>query len=384
MHEAVRRLAEATGWTGRSYVDTDWNVVHAKLGFELPSDYRDLHAVFPPGSFCAAGVLNGVMVQPPYRVDGEPDLLHQFEVEAQETEDWRREHPEDVPEGMVPWARGDREGLFWVRRSPDPEQWTVAVSSAGIWGDDDAPVVEEFDCGAAEFLLGFVTGRLHSRVLGPVEPDGGAAGFRPIDEAEWLGFCEVSSPTLRKVSLPARDGGNLAEVLGWSGTPKWLPDWDVAERLLGLALPGDYKELLSTVPVGVYAGTVLLGPPTPKGHQNDLLAEHRAFMSELRTRADDLPYAVFPELPGLLPWAEFSHRMAGELFWLADEGDPDSWPVVVRGADGNWEEFDVGVAAFLAALVRDELPSELVAYKPGAPAYRTLQDLPGAPSNTGS
>lgn len=201
MHEAVQRLAEATGWTGRSYVETPWDVVQAKLGFELPSDYRDLHAVFPPGTFDAPGVLNGVMVQPPYRVDGVPDHLHQFEVEMQETEDWRREHPEDVPEGLVPWARADREGLFWVCRSQDPEQWTVAVSSGGIWGYDDVPVVEEFDCGAVEFLIGFVTGSLHSRVLGPAEEATAVAGFRPIEEREWLRISDKRSPQVRKISL---------------------------------------------------------------------------------------------------------------------------------------------------------------------------------------
>lgn len=201
MHEAVRRLAEVTGWAGRSYVETPWDVVHAKLGFELPVDFRDLHAVFPPGTFKAPDVLGGVMVQPPYRVDGVPDHLHQFEVEVDEIEDWRREHPEDVPEDMVPWARADREGLFWVRRSPDPERWTVAISSGGIWGYDDAPVVEEFDCGAVEFLIGFVTGSLRSRLLRPVEDVVGAAGFRPIDEQEWLSFSNVRSPQVRRISL---------------------------------------------------------------------------------------------------------------------------------------------------------------------------------------
>ncbi|SES15412.1 hypothetical protein SAMN05216188_123100 [Lentzea xinjiangensis] len=205
MHEAVRRLTEVTGWTGRSYVETPWDVVHTKLGFELPPDYRDLHAVFPPGAFNAPGVAANVIVQPPYRVDGAPDHLHQFEIEMQETEEWRREHPQDVPEeGMVPWARGDHQGLFWVPRSLDPQRWTVAVSSAGIWGLDDVPAVEEFDCGAVEFLIGFVTGELHSRVLGPVEEDVLALdlpAFQPVREEDWLSFSEARSPQIRRLSL---------------------------------------------------------------------------------------------------------------------------------------------------------------------------------------
>ena len=55
----------------------------------------------------------------------------------------------------------------------------------------------------------------------------------------------------------------LADVIGWSGVPNWQPDWQITEALLGVALPDDYKALLSTVPVGEYAGTVLATPPRP-------------------------------------------------------------------------------------------------------------------------
>ncbi|WP_112277245.1 SMI1/KNR4 family protein [Lentzea terrae] len=203
MNDRVRELAELTGWTGRSYVNTSWGAVHAKLGFALPSDYRDLLDVFPPGTFFAPSGIANVIVWPPYRVDGVEDHLYQFETEVHEAESWRREHPEDVPEGMVPWARSDRPGLFWVPRSPDPEVWTVAISNGGIWRYGDEPVVEEFECGAVEFLIGFVTGRLHSRVLSPrddVRP-GPMAPFRPIDEQKWLEVSDKRSPQVRRISL---------------------------------------------------------------------------------------------------------------------------------------------------------------------------------------
>ncbi|WP_394617868.1 hypothetical protein JNUCC0626_01860 [Lentzea sp. JNUCC 0626] len=174
----------------------------------------------------------------------------------------------------------------------------------------------------------------------------------------------------------------LADVVGWDGFSKWLPDWQVTERLLGIALPDDYKALLTTIPIGVYAGTVRVKAPTSWGHENDLLALFREVMISLRSGRND-PYAAFPELPGLIPWGSSGHPMAGSLFWLADEGDPNSWPVVVWGADGNWEEYDVGMVAFLIALVRGKLPSRIIEPQPGAPSYRTSQNSPGAPNNTG-
>lgn len=87
----------------------------------------------------------------------------------------------------------------------------------------------------------------------------------------------------------------LADVVGWSGLPKWQPDWTVTERLLGVALPDDYKELLSTVPVGEYAGTVLLTPPTLRGHEGDLLIVFRDDMIRL-TDGRKHPYALLVRL----------------------------------------------------------------------------------------
>lgn len=203
VHNGVRELAELTGWTGRSYVDTQWSVVHAKLGFVLPSDYRDLLTVFPPGKFNAPDQIASVIVWPPYRVDGVVDQLRQFETEVDEAEKWRREHPEDVPEAMVPWARAGRQGLFWVRRSPDPEQWTIGISNGGIWRYGNEPVVEEFDCGAVEFLIGFVTGRLRSRVLAPLGDIRSVPvpAFWPIDERKWHEVSAKTSPQVRRISL---------------------------------------------------------------------------------------------------------------------------------------------------------------------------------------
>lgn len=174
----------------------------------------------------------------------------------------------------------------------------------------------------------------------------------------------------------------LVDVVGWSGLPRWMPDWRVTEKLLGLTLPDDYKALLDTVPMGEFAGTVLVAPPTLEGREGDLLAMYEETMLDLRAE-QPCPYQAFPALPGLIPWAEFSHPMGGALFWLADRGDPNNWPVIAWGADGSWEEYDAGAVAFLIALVRGKLPSKVVKPKAESSPYRTFQDLPGAPSNTG-
>ncbi|ATE55430.1 hypothetical protein [Actinosynnema pretiosum] len=197
VRDAVRRLGEVVGWDGLSHAVTRWDLVEARLGFALPGDYRELLDVFPPGSFRTA-LGSTLTITPPLLVDGAPDQLWQFQTELRELADWKREHPGDVPHpllpdplGLVPWGRGDQTCLLWARRSVDPDSWTVVASNGGLWRRGDEPVVEEFDCGAAEFLLGIVTGDLVSRVLDPVgerRPGGVSAvsgAFAPLDRQLW-------------------------------------------------------------------------------------------------------------------------------------------------------------------------------------------------------
>jgi hypothetical protein len=197
----VAELAQLTGWVGRSYVSPNWDVVERTLGVALPADYKELLAVFPPGTFHAPHLADGsVIVHPPYQVHGVPDQLHQFETELDELRHWRAEHPADVPRpifpepnGMIPWARAARECLLWTRDSRERDRWTVAISNGGIWRyDETSAILEEFDCGAVEFLSGLVTGRLTSRILNPVGPEAAGpdriAAFEPLPNDQWRAF----------------------------------------------------------------------------------------------------------------------------------------------------------------------------------------------------
>jgi hypothetical protein len=177
----------------------------------------------------------------------------------------------------------------------------------------------------------------------------------------------------------------LARLVGWSGRPKYIADWSVTERLLGLALPDDFKELLRIIPVGKYAGTVLVQPPTSRGHVGDLVyLFQELFISLGSLKGRKKLYPVFPDLPGLLPWATSYRDNVGEVFWLADRGDPNKWPVVlVDTAFQRWEQYDVGAVEFLTALVKGELPSDIIPSVAGLPRYETYQNLEGTPSNQG-
>ena len=208
MDEFVRELVDLTGWQGSAYGPVAWEAVEADLGVELPPDYKELLATFTPGIFNAANLnLGEAIVMPPHTVAGKLDHLYQFSTEMRELRDWRDEHPEDVPHpihpepgGMIPWARAAREVLLWVREpGQSPDEWTVAVSNGGIWRCDEIfPVVEEFDCGAVEFLVGLVSGTIVSKVLAG-EPENLIAPpmaarhlFQPATEDDWWSMSTVS------------------------------------------------------------------------------------------------------------------------------------------------------------------------------------------------
>lgn len=194
----VAALAQLTDWTGRSYVSPDWDAVERTLGVALPAEYKELLATFPPGTFNAPSLADGsVIVHPPYLVNGTPDQLYQFRAELDELRNWQAAHSADVPRpifpepgGMIPWARASRECLLWARDSARPDEWTVVLSNGGIWRyNRHSPVLEDFDVGAIDFLIGLVTGQVTSKILNPRGPDRTGpdriTAFEPLPEDKW-------------------------------------------------------------------------------------------------------------------------------------------------------------------------------------------------------
>lgn len=199
--ESVKKLSKAVDWPTKNFPKVDWSSVEDELGSPLPVDYKELLRNFPPGVFIPHWGTS-IIVHAPMVVNGKIDYLRQFTTEVEELSDWRDLHPEDVrhpihpePGGLIPWARSDRACLFWVRNSPRPDDWTVAVSSGGIWRYDDEPVVEEFDCGAVEFLTKVTSGAIRSRVLAPDENESPrtSPGFSPLSAEEWASISVKNS-----------------------------------------------------------------------------------------------------------------------------------------------------------------------------------------------
>jgi hypothetical protein len=115
-----------------------------------------------------------------------------------------------------------------------------------------------------------------------------------------------------------------------------LTGWPAVEQKLGTPLPTDYRDFILTYGTGLFASFYLIYNPFSvckwlNLHQQveRLCGEERAFKREF---PEVVPYRIFPERPGLLPWA--GDENGNYYYWLT-EGPPDSWMVISQEGRGE-------------------------------------------------
>ncbi|WP_157407770.1 hypothetical protein [Actinomadura atramentaria] len=131
-------------------------------------------------------------------------------------------------------------------------------------------------------------------------------------------------------------------------------DWHRVEESIGLALPEDYKSIVDGTVDGFFQGVVRVGRPGGDGYvETDFLGYYAHLLDDLRVSRGEgnaVPYPIFPEVGGLLPWG-IGPGMT-PIFWRTDDVDPNNWTVVVADSTfENWCAFAGGVAEFLTVLV---------------------------------
>ncbi|MEN8654731.1 SMI1/KNR4 family protein [Streptomyces sp. 21So2-11] len=155
----------------------------------------------------------------------------------------------------------------------------------------------------------------------------------------------------------------LPTMTRWrAGSPRRV-DWAALEGGLGTALPADYRVLAEAYPTLVIDDFLSVALPAP-GFETNFVAGRRYSSEILRDlwEIDETEgYAPYPEPGGVLCWGE--SYSGDQLYWKMNSPDPDAWPVVVFGRNGDWSEFEMGVVEFLAA------------------TYRRTIDIPGMPAN---
>ncbi|NUP08807.1 MAG: hypothetical protein HOW73_22395 [Polyangiaceae bacterium] len=165
----IQRLIDLVGYPEKPHgIGTDWTGVERRLALSLPSDFKQLVAVFGTGPW--GGFLH---VLTPF---AENELL--LERAANRAlgalHTIRRAHPEQVPFalfpeelGLFPWGITDNgDTLFWLTEG---FHWSTVVfdARAAAW--------ERHDLSSSALIRAFLLGVLPSRCL--LEP---FAGERPL------------------------------------------------------------------------------------------------------------------------------------------------------------------------------------------------------------
>lgn len=121
------------------------------------------------------------------------------------------------------------------------------------------------------------------------------------------------------------------------------------EAELGTALPADYKELVHRYGYGAFCSFLHLWSPfftecTMMGQAHGALEADRELA---RSSPNAVPFALFPEREGALPWARSDN---GDVVYWLTRGEPDAWPVALWNPRGGerYALVEGGAAAFLA------------------------------------
>ncbi|MGW4874304.1 hypothetical protein [Streptomyces chartreusis] len=126
-------------------------------------------------------------------------------------------------------------------------------------------------------------------------------------------------------------------------------DWAALEADLGTALPSDFHSLAESYPILVVDDFLMVLVPRP-GAEASWASEAREdeILQDLYEMGDADNYVPYPQPGGLISWAQSNSGDA--FYWRTSSEDPDAWPVVVRGDNGDWSEFPVGAVEFLAGV----------------------------------
>lgn len=132
-------------------------------------------------------------------------------------------------------------------------------------------------------------------------------------------------------------------------------DWEAVQTDLGIRLPNDLLDFCLVYGSGTFVelGMTVFNPfSISYRHRLDATASRVQSLKDAEGDAE-VPFDVFPQLPGLFPWG-YDDQGAG-LFWLA-EGDPDDWVILVRGHESTeYHHYEMPLTTFLAEVMQGEI-----------------------------
>jgi hypothetical protein len=133
--------------------------------------------------------------------------------------------------------------------------------------------------------------------------------------------------------------------------------WQAVEHELGLVLPTDYREFVVTYGSGLFAQFYRVYNPFAASKYTALATSVQRVCAAAREIKcewpDQVPYPIYPEQPGLVPWG--NDENGNDYYWLT-EGASDTWRVLsdeVRGE--GFRDYGCTMTEFLARVLLGEI-----------------------------
>src|SRR6266704_1970342 len=99
-----------------------------------------------------------------------------------------------------------------------------------------------------------------------------------------------------------------------------LDQWQKVERELGTQLPSDYRDFVFTYGSGLFAQFYRIYNPFAASEFTALnTSVQRVCAAERETKRDwpdRVPYPIYPDQPGLLPWG--NDENGNDYYWLTE------------------------------------------------------------------
>jgi hypothetical protein len=147
-------------------------------------------------------------------------------------------------------------------------------------------------------------------------------------------------------------------------------EWAAVESGLGVTLPRDYKQFISEYGAGSIDEYLVVYSPfwSESSLAHELARLQHAYHYLVASLGYfPVPYPIFPEVGGLLPWGSTAN---GDVCsWITDQGDPDRWPILIDDGEGSWERLDMSMTAMIYAGIREELDSSLMLFPSPEPEF---------------
>jgi len=140
-----------------------------------------------------------------------------------------------------------------------------------------------------------------------------------------------------------------------------IGSWSKAERLIGIALPNDFKDFVQYYGTGQIGDFISILNPFSRHNTLNLVVQaplQVEVLRELSEEGETLPYPLFPNPNGLLPAGLTDN--GDVIYWITAQ-HPDDWEIAINEARSpTYESYRCGLVEFLYQLTLGRIHSSIL------------------------